>query len=727
MSRKLAEPPRVASLVTRAEPSDGPARALHMREPMVKQLETNLTRGAAAALLGIVLLAGGALLGACGDSDPSRVSDPHATAPTAGDPNAPPSIDGVPGIPGEEGRANAAAQAAGPPRAELVRRARQLFDTWAEREAALVGDYAPAFKVSLADVRWYKRTATQAYEAREFRPFFSEGAQLSESADKLLEALYAVEDHGLDPAPYELDALRDTVKAFSDRALAYQEALTIPVEVKSAWDWVNAQRKRMPLTQSGLEEAAASAGLADDDVGQLDAVAEHLDGIFAARVALNTALRDLDIALVTRYLRYIYDMRFARRAHPFFADESDGAGIERTAEDVYATFAQTDFGAIGGALAALVPKIGEYALLKAGLAQYRRYAEEHPEHIELPARIQRLRPRDKPKKDDLVEELQRRLAQEDYWTGPIDGLYGPELEEAVRFYQETHQINETGRVDRITRISLNRSFAERAEALALGLRRHRESELHQGEFRFGETRLRGRINIPAFQATFFRDGDVARQHKVIVGNNNLETDAAGKRGYFNQTRMFTSEMRTIVLNPTWNVPPRIKQDLDMKLLDQPDFYERHNYAVKILPSGNEQVTQLPGPNNALGLVKFLFPNQFAIYMHDTPNKRLFNRTIRAFSYGCMRTEDPLDLAKWLLVDEGEWTEERFDEVLRSRQEYGVALKEKIPITVDYNTVGVHPSGKIMFYADIYRFDRDYFAGKTPYRADRSHYMTVMAQ
>lgn len=683
----------------------------------MNQLDTYLGRLGAAFVFAL-------LLGACGEADPAGAPTSLPNAPTAGDRSAPPNIDGVP-LAG--GAAAAVAEAAAPARAELVRRARQIFDTWAEREAALVSDYAPAFQASLAELRWYKRLSTQAYEAREFRPFFSEGAQLTESADKLLEALYAVEDHGLDPGPYDLDALRAIVKEFSDRALAYQDALTIPVDVKPTWDFVNAQRQRMPLTQRGLEEAAAAAGLSDADVGRLDEVASHLDGIFAARVALNTALRDLDIALVNRYLRYIYDMRFARRAHPFFADESDGAGIERTAEDVFAYFSQTDFSAIGGALAGLEPKIGEYALLKAGLALYRRYAEEHPEHIELPSRVERLRSRAKPKRDELVEELQRRLAQEEYWSGPIDGLYGPELEEAVRFYQETHQIKESGRVDRITRISLNRSFAERAEALVLGLRRHRESELHQGEFRFGETRLRGRVNIPAFQATFFKDGDVARQHNVIVGNNNLETDAAGKRGYFNQTRMFTSEMRTIVLNPTWNVPPRIKEDLDMKLLDQPDFYERHNYAVRILPSGTEQVTQLPGPNNALGLVKFLFPNQFAIYMHDTPNKRLFNRTLRAFSYGCMRTEDPLDLAKWLLVDEGEWTAERFEQVLQSRQEYGVALKEKIPITIDYNTVGVHPSGKIMFYADIYRYDRDYFAGKTPYRADRSHFMTVMAQ
>ncbi|MCA9517932.1 MAG: L,D-transpeptidase family protein [Myxococcales bacterium] len=265
------------------------------------------------------------------------------------------------------------------------------------------------------------------------------------------------------------------------------------------------------------------------------------------------------------------------------------------------------------------------------------------------------------------------------------------------------------------------------QQIELSLRRHRESELHQGQWRFGTTPLRARVNIPAFQATFFKDGVAAKQHNVIVGNNAVEVDYdSGRKGHYNHTRMFSAEMATVVLNPVWRVPKRIKeQELDQKLMDEPDFYEKHNYEVKTLPDGTEQVTQLSGPGNALGLVKFLFPNEFAIYMHDTPNKRLFKRTIRAFSHGCMRTENPLDLAKWLLVDQGEWSEEKFQQVLDSRQEYGVALKTKIPITIDYNTVGVHSSGRMMFYADVYRYDKAYFEGNVPFRQDRDHPLTIV--
>lgn len=692
---------------------------------MKLQHELHRTRSSARVVVGslaALALIGLGSLAACGDeegSGPGASGVPRVEGPGA---NPPPTIDPL-------GAGGGTVEATPPPveRAAFVRKARGIFDDWSEREAALVKDYAPSFKEALGKLRWYRKLSTRAYEARDFRPIFSDGTQLTVSGDKLLEALYAVADHGLEVEPYDLDALRAVVKTFSDRSLAYQDALTIPAESKGAWDWVTAQRKRLPLDDAALLAAATDADYSDDDLAVLDEVSRHIDSIFAARAALNTALRDLDIALTARYLRYVYDMRFSRRAHPFTADENDGEGVERTAEDVYAYFDKTDFADIAPSLAALVPKVPEYSGLMAGLKRYRQFAADHPEHIDLPRKVERLKAHDKPKADELVKQLQERLAQEEYWDGEIDGKFGPELEKALEFYQETHQIKQSGRVDRITRISLNTTFAERVRQIELALRRDRESDLHQGEFPLGSTTLRARVNIPAFQATFFKNGEIARQHNVIVGNNRVEVDEqTGKKGRFNQTRMFTATMKTVVLNPTWRVPKRIKeQELDLKLMDEPDFYEKHNYAVKTLSDGTEQVTQLPGPNNALGLVKFLFPNQFSIYMHDTPNKRLFKRQVRAFSHGCMRTQDPLDLARWLLVDEGDWTAERFDRVLASREEYGVALEEEVPVSIDYNTVGVHSSGRMMFFSDIYYYDRDYFDGKTPYRKDRDFYLTVM--
>ncbi len=237
--------------------------------------------------------------------------------------------------------------------------------------------------------------------------------------------------------------------------------------------------------------------------------------------------------------------------------------------------------------------------------------------------------------------------------------------------------------------------------------------------------MQARVNIAGFTAVFFRDGVEARRHRVVVGNNEVGTqEEHGYRGYFNRTRLFSREMETIVLNPTWRVPNRIKEEeLDPKLIEEPDYYERHNYSVAIRDDGTEEVVQGPGPGNALGLVKFLFPNEWSIYMHDTPKKRLFGRPVRAFSHGCMRTADALDLARWILVDLEGMEPDRFDKIVDSRETYGIALKTHIPVTIDYNTVGVHETGRMMFYADVYRFDRDLEAGKTPYEQPRKGNVT----
>ena len=226
-----------------------------------------------------------------------------------------------------------------------------------------------------------------------------------------------------------------------------------------------------------------------------------------------------------------------------------------------------------------------------------------------------------------------------------------------------------------------------------------------------------RINIPQFEATFYKEGKAVRTHRIVVGSNAISVDEqTGYKGYFNRTRLFSRQMVTVVLNPTWRVPPRIKeQELDPKLMEDPDFYETNNYDVVIHDDGSEHVIQLAGANNALGEVKFLFPNEWSIYMHDTPKKRLFKRQIRAFSHGCMRLHEALDLARWVLVENEGWTNERFDKVLKKRKTYGVPLKNKIALTIDYSPVAIHENGRAMFFSDIYKFDRDQAAGKTPYR------------
>lgn len=659
--------------------------------------------------LTLVIACAAACVSACGDDAPApradapRVETPHlATAEPTGDaPSAEPTEQQLP----EEAHAA---------RGMLARRIRGLNERWTQRERGLLEHYKADFQKAVAASTWFKKLRTRTYEARGYSLLFSDGERLQPQATALLEALDGLEAQAVNPEPYNREALRDAFAAVDKARAAYDAVVGAPLDAKDTalWGVAERTRKAMAADVRVIEAALGATDLTDDDLPRVVTAEVRLDGIFDAREGLNAALRDLDIELLGRWFRYAYDMRFARRAQPFTADKDDASGVTRAAEGLYELTAALDFNKLSEALAKLQPQHPDYPKLVAGLAYYRGLAEAH-EQPELGPRADRLR---RGSKGELVAALQKRLIQEGYLEGDVDKVWGESLTEAVRLYQETHQLKETGVMDDGTRRSMDKPYAERAGQVALALQRFRESDLHQGPNRFGESELQARINIPAFEAVFFKNGERVRRHQIVVGNNTIETDeATGLRGYFNRTRMFSAEMQTVVLNPTWKVPQRIKeQELDRELLTEPDYYERHNYKVTVQANGTEEVVQLPGPGNALGLVKFLFPNAFSIYMHDTPKKHLFSRELRAFSHGCMRTKDALDLARWLLCDEQGLDPARFDRILDSREEYGIALTKKVGLTIDYCTVGVHDTGHLMFFSDIYRFDRDFEAGKTPY-------------
>ena len=597
---------------------------------------------------------------------------------------------------------------------QLVLRIQAFLEAWKERETAFMNGYEKGFKDALAAPGWFKKMAHQVYTDRRFSLIFSDGRLLKPNAAVLRSTIGTVAAHGLDPAPYDLETLDEGLVRIDELRATYDGSVKPPETEDEAtlWKTIEVLRESLAIDPTAMAIKLEEASLDDSDVGLVDQAETRLDGVFGAKAKLNQALVEADIALLQRWFRYAYDMRYSRRAHPFLADKTDGDGVTRTQEALYEEASGTDFDQLADALANLVPQLPEYEAMVKGLAFYRQLAAAEEPQVILERKAARL---DKGDKGELVEALQNRLIQEGYLEGEVDGQYGTGLETAVTLYQEIHQLKETGEMDRSTRSSLNRTFAARAQQVALALQRHRESELHQGERRFGEHPVHVRVNIPAFEAVFYRDGEAERTHRLVVGLNDVSVDErTGQKGYFNRTRLFSQTINTVVLNPTWRVTPRIKDELDQNLMEEPDFYEKNNYEVKTLDDGTEQVMQKPGPNNALGLVKFLFPNRFSIYMHDTPKKGKFRTHIRTGSHGCMRVQDALDLAKWVLTEVGELTEKRFDEILDSRETYGIALKTKIPLTIDYNVVGVHESGRMMFYSDVYRYDRDLASGVTPY-------------
>lgn len=196
------------------------------------------------------------------------------------------------------------------------------------------------------------------------------------------------------------------------------------------------------------------------------------------------------------------------------------------------------------------------------------------------------------------------------------------------------------------------------------------------------------INIPSFQFTFFKDKKPVLISKVVVGKE------------MNKTVIFSGMMSYIVFCPYWNVPNSI---LRKEIL--PALRRNRNYlASHHMEWHNGGVRQKPGPNNSLGLIKFLFPNNNNIYLHDTPSKNLFKEENRAFSHGCIRLEKPVELANLILKDEPNWTPEKIDEAMHTYKESWYTLKTKIPVYIGYFTAWVDGQGKIHFYKDIYKND-----------------------
>ena len=208
------------------------------------------------------------------------------------------------------------------------------------------------------------------------------------------------------------------------------------------------------------------------------------------------------------------------------------------------------------------------------------------------------------------------------------------------------------------------------------------------------------VNIPEFKLYLIRDGKIAFSSSVVVGKA------------MTQTVIFSGMMQYIVFSPYWNIPQRI-----VKSEIKPGMERDKNYlAKKNLEWNNGQVRQLPGRNNSLGLVKFLFPNSNNIYLHDTPSKSLFDREKRAFSHGCVRVQKPRELAIELMRNDSKWTPEKIDNAMHAGKEKWYTLQKKIPVYIGYFTAWVDKEGQMNFYKDVY--DRDDRLAKLLYNEEK---------
>ena len=201
------------------------------------------------------------------------------------------------------------------------------------------------------------------------------------------------------------------------------------------------------------------------------------------------------------------------------------------------------------------------------------------------------------------------------------------------------------------------------------------------------------VNIPEFVLHFFDGKNKVFDMAVVVG----------KEGH--NTMMFTGKLSTVVFSPYWNVPPSIVRKEILPAMERnPNYLASQNMEITGEAGGLPVIRQLPGDKNSLGRVKFLFPNSFNIYFHDTPAKSLFNKDKRAYSHGCIRLSDPVKMANYLLKDDSNWPPEKISAAMYSGNEKFVKLKDPIPVFITYYTAWVDENGLLNFREDIYKRD-----------------------
>ena len=284
---------------------------------------------------------------------------------------------------------------------------------------------------------------------------------------------------------------------------------------------------------------------------------------------------------------------------------------------------------------------------------------------------------------------------------PSEEFYDDSLAEAVRDFQARSGLPGKGIVNAATRDALNKGVkAADASNILVNMERWRWEPRE-----FGNRYIV--VNIPEYLVRVIDNGRLVHEERIVTGSPQ------------HRTPVFSDEMEYVVFNPYWNVPESILlKEILPAVRRNPEFFQRNNLEVvwqgrqtvdpymvdwEAVNPAKVSLRQPPGPSNALGQIKFLFPNKHAVYMHDTPTKKLFNENTRAFSHGCMRVRNPVRFAEILLGEQG-WSPAKVRQALDTTEDYQVTLDRKVPVHIMYFTLWGDRSGNLKEFGDVYDYD-----------------------
>lgn len=427
-----------------------------------------------------------------------------------------------------------------------------------------------------------------------------------------------------------------------------------------------------------------------------------------------------DVALTAAALRLVADLHFGRvdpRQAGFQLDAPRepfdlAAAVERLAATVD----------VGGVLASIEPQFYHYKLLEVALQRYRELAER-PSLKQLPAPARPVRKGDSYPGTPALRRLLAAVGDLPEAgagaTGHRDGrsLTTPRLRidaplaAAIAKFQARHGLTADGVLGKATYAALTTPFAHRVRQIELTLERWRWLPAFDSPPII--------VNIPQFRLFAFRS---TADRKASI----LQMDViVGKRYPRFQTPVFAADMKYVVFRPYWDIPYSImRREMLPEIRANPAYLAREHLEIvagetdaaqplpataeniEALAAGKLRLRQQPGPDNALGLIKFMFPNHYNVYLHSTPAHQLFNESRRAFSHGCIRVSDPVALAEHVLRNAtGDWTRERIQAAMDGARTQRVSLVKPIRVMILYGTVLATESGDVLFFDDIYGGDR----------------------
>jgi len=414
-----------------------------------------------------------------------------------------------------------------------------------------------------------------------------------------------------------------------------------------------------------------------------------------------------DLALTVSVMRYISDLHLGRVNPRYF---HFGFDVEHNQYDLSRFVRERVVNSpdLESALATVEPPFDGYRRTEKALQRYLQLAQQDDgEHLPIPKRPVAVGDRYLG-----MQRLQRLLCllgdlQPAACGMNASDVYTSSIADGVRHFQGRHDLEPTGRLDQATIHELDVPLSDRVSQLQLTLERWRWLP-HE----FSQPPIV--VNIPEFRLRAYDQNErIALAMNVIVG-----------RAYRRQTPVFAKDMKFVIFRPYWNVPFDIQRSEIVPSVERDRYYlSKKNYEVvthgaevvtngpisdeilQQLRDGTLEIRQRPGPDNALGLVKLMFPNEYDVYLHSTPSPELFARPRRDFSHGCIRVEDPVDLTTWALRNNPGWDKARVEAAMQTGQDnYEVKLSEPIPVLILYATAVVDDDDQVHFFDDIYGHD-----------------------